>query len=119
MSDSIVPGAEAPEERPAASAGDTQRLERVAELAVRKSVPPPKSTAQVVVEGVVDALVVIATFALVAIGKLDAMVAVIVGGTIAGVRVTDLVGSRKPGGGAGGIAGLVALVVGHVLRGAS
>jgi hypothetical protein len=92
--------------------------------------PPPrapaKSTAALVVEGLVDLGAIVAVTVLALKGRVDGTWALVLVGLLSGVRVTDLVSSIRPGsggggpgGGAGGLAGLVVAVAtgaGHALH---
>lgn len=81
----------------------------------RPSEPPPrvKSTGQLVAETLVDVLAIAGVILLAALGKIDGNVAAAVCAALAGVRLSDLIGSRGIGGG-GGAGGMAGFVVGAV-----
>lgn len=78
---------------------------------------PAKSTAALVVEGIVDLVAIVAVTVLAYKGRVDSTWALVLVGLLGGVRVTDLASSIRPGsggggpgGGAGGLAGLVVAI---------
>lgn len=80
----------------------------------RPSQPPPrtKSTAQLVAETVVDVLAIVGVILLALFNKIDGIVAALVCGALAGVRLSDMIGARGIGGGGSG--GMTGFVVGAV-----
>lgn len=86
------------------------------------SVPPgqSKSTLRHVLEAVVDLAAIAVAGGLAWVGKVDGNVALVVVSLLAGVRVSDLVSAKNAGGsgpagpGAGGIAGGVLWLLGHL-----
>jgi len=77
-------------------------------VATRQSQPPrAKSTAQLVAETLVDIIAIVIVGMLAMTSKIDGNVAVAVCAALAGVRLTDIIGSRNGGSGTGGMAGLV------------
>lgn len=81
---------------------------------------PPKSTLRQVLEAVVDLAAIAVAGGLAWVGKVDGNVALVVVSLLAGVRVSDLVSAKSTGGsgpagpGAGGIAGGVLWLLGHL-----
>jgi hypothetical protein len=81
---------------------------------------PPKSTLRQVLEAVVDLAAIAVAGGLAWVGKVDGNVALVVVALLAGVRVSDFVSAKSNGGGgptgpgAGGIAGGVLWLIGHL-----
>jgi len=81
---------------------------------------PPKSTLRQVLEAIVDLAAIAVAGGLAWVGKVDGNVALVVVSLLAGVRVSDLVSAKSAGGsgpagpGAGGIAGGVLWLLGHL-----
>lgn len=80
---------------------------------------PPKSTLRQVLEAIVDLAAIAVAGGLAWVGKVDGNVALVVVSLLAGVRVSDLVAAKSNGGGpsgpgAGGIAGGVLWLLGHL-----